>query len=124
MTQSASATPATPSTEERPKPSLLSHLLVWLAVPAAEGLIARGLHPIPAGWQWALEGGAFAALGAAQWRLAEPLWLRTLLWPSLLVMLSGLAVAGPTAPLSWQVFYLAGLVLLVTSTLKDFGARL
>ncbi|HEY2773120.1 MAG TPA: sulfatase [Candidatus Binatia bacterium] len=103
---------------------MLSHLAVWLAVPCAEWFVSRGLHPSPAPWQWTLEGGAFAALGLAQWRLAESLWLRTLLWPSLLVVLSGLTVAGPTAPLNWQFFYLAGLVLLVTSTLRDFGARL
>jgi len=109
---------------KQPRPSLAAHLAVWLAVPAGEWLVGRSLHPSPAPWQWALECAAFASLAAAQWRFAEAPWLRTLLWPALLVVLTGLAVAGPTAPLSWQVFYLAGLVLLVTSVLKDFGARL
>lgn len=107
-----------------PRHSLPLHLLVWLAVPLGELLVGRGLRPAPAPWQWTIEFTAFAVLGFLQWRFAEAAWLRTLLWPALLVVLTGLAVAGPTAPLNWQILYLAGLVLLVTSVLKDFAGRL
>jgi arylsulfatase len=107
----------------RRRSSLAAHALVWLAVPVGEWLVGRGLHPAPALWQWAVECVAFGLLGAMQWRLAEDAWQRTLLWPSLIVVLSGLAVAGPTEPLRWQLFYLAGIVLLVTSILRDLAER-
>lgn len=113
-----------PEETAQPKPSLAAHLLVWLAVPLGEWIVGRAIRPAPALWQWILECSVFAALGALQWRFAEPAWLRTLLWPTLLVVLSGLAVAGPTQPLTWQVLYLAGLVLLLTALLKDFAVRL
>ncbi|HXC49410.1 MAG TPA: sulfatase [Candidatus Limnocylindrales bacterium] len=111
------------ATDVRRRSSLLIHMLVWLAVPAGEWIVGRGLSPGPAAWQWALECIAFAGLGALQWRLADEPWQRTLLWPSLLVVLSGLAVAGPAEPLRWQLFYLAGIVLLVTSLIRDFCER-
>jgi arylsulfatase A-like enzyme len=112
------------ATDHRRRTALAAHVLTWLAVPASEWIIARGLRPAPEPWQWAIEFFAFAILGVLQWKFALEPWQRTLLWPSLFVVLSGLAVAGPTEPLSWLVLYLAGLVLLVTSVLRDFAARL
>lgn len=107
-----------------PKPSLPAHLLVWLAVPLGEWLVGRGVLPAPAPWQWGGEVAAFALLGAAQWRWAAAPEARTLLWPALLVVLTGLAVAGPTEPLSWKLLYLVGLVLGCTTILRGIVARL
>jgi arylsulfatase A-like enzyme len=103
--------------------SLPSHLLAWTAVPAAEWALGHGQPLEPLAWQWALEVAAFASLAVLQWRFARDPWLRTLLWPALLVGLSGLAVTAPSAPFSWQFFYLAGLVLLSTSVLRDLTAK-
>ncbi len=108
----------------RPAPSFAAHLLAWLAVPLGEWLVGRGVLPAPAPWQWAAEVGAFALLGAAQWRWARSAEARTLLWPALLVVLTGLAVAGPTEPLSWKLLYLVGLVLGCTTILRSVVARL
>jgi len=106
--------------------SLVAHLAVWLAVPTGEWLVGRSVQPSPAAWQWGLEFAVFALFGAAQWRWAREPWLRTLLWPPLVVVLTGLAIAGPSgsSPMSWRVLYVAGLVLLTTALMKDFGARL
>lgn len=106
-----------------PRASALSHLLVWLAVPAGEWIVGRAVEPSPAAWQWAAEFAAFAALGLLQWRLATEAWLRTLLWPALLVVLTGLAVAGPTGRFTWIVFYSAGVLLLTTQILRDLSAK-
>ena len=112
------------ATDDRRRTALATHVLVWLAVPLGEWIVGRALVPSPAWWQWLAELLAFGVLGALQWRFAEELWQRSLLWPTLLVVLTGLAVAGPTAPFSWMFFYLAGLVLLVTSVLRDLSGRL
>jgi hypothetical protein len=85
--------------------------------------VGRAVQPSPAAWQWAVEFGAFAVLGLLQWRLATEAWLRTLLWPPLLVVLTGMAVAAPSGRFSWLVFYLAGVLLLTTQVLRDVSSK-
>ena len=99
---------------------LLRHLVVWIAAPVAEIYLSLNSlirHEI---WQYALELIAFAALGVLQWKFAKPKWLRSLLWPALVVLIAGLAANGPLDGQIWIFFYVTGVVLLTLNLMKDF----
>jgi arylsulfatase A-like enzyme len=109
---------------EKTNHGLAVHLAPWVALPLTEWWISRDLHPPHAWWQYALELTVFTALGAAQWRFARRPWLASLLWPAIIVLLAELAVAGPPPTrLARLALYVAGVVLLTTSLLRDLGDK-
>ncbi len=101
------------------KNSLYPHLAVWITVPVVEiylSLNSLVRHDL---WQYFVEIFVFLALGLIQWKFAKPLWLKSLLWPSIIILLLGLSKNGPLGSKIWMFFYLTGAVLIVVKLVKD-----
>ena len=102
------------------KNTVIPWLGAWIAAPiTATYLSVNSLmrHQV---WQYAVEFLVFLALGILQYKYARAKWLRSLLWPALIVMITGLAANGPLDEKLWIFFYAIGVVLLAMHLMKDF----
>jgi len=102
------------------KISLVPWLGAWIAAPLTATYLSLNSLMHHAAWQYAVEFCVFLGLGILQYRYAQTKWLRSLLWPALIVMITGLAANGPLDEKLWIFFYAIGVVLLAMHLMKDF----
>jgi len=106
------------------KNSLIPRLAVWIAAPVAATYLSLNSLMRHEAWQYAVEFFVFLSLGVLQHKYAQTRWLRSLLWPALIVVITGLAANGPLDEKLWIFFYATGVVLLAMQLMKDFQETL
>ena len=77
------------------KNSVIPRLGVWIAAPVTVTYLSVISLMRHEAWQYAVEFIAFLTIGILQFRYAKAKWLRSLLWPALIVIITGLAASGP-----------------------------
>ncbi len=108
--------------EPAPPRDALPIALAWSLLPLAELGLAWGAMVRPAPTQIVFELLGCAVLGVAQWRLAKRPWMRSPLWPGLLVLASTALTVGPDGALS-KLLYAVGIAAVVATVVRGLRGR-